>query len=632
MKSRFIFAVAATLILTNCTGVDNPSAEQDYASIAAEMENGVTRTSVTDEGYFTWSTGDQVWIHTTSGYTTGTLSSGAGSSSANFTYGSYFGEMTGKAVYPFNRNHAISGDELTVQLPATYDLGANTENTNAAMYAEVSAGKLMFNHLAGVMRFEFKNVPAGANQFRITLDKKINGVFTADLTQDYPTLSTSETTEDAEKTVTLNFDTLEEACDLKFFVPLPTGTYNSLELAIGNGTEDTWTYSNEVTNTISRKSLILMPTVTMGGTIGGDIENDGNIEGDIENEETEYYLTFADGTTSTSLSLPVNENNGLKSVYLYDLTTNITEAESVEVITPEGAESWIRHTIDITNKRWAVWVSENTAASERSAVIRLASKSNPDASVELTITQEGIPEDIMVFENSEVEAACYAFDNGDGFLTESEIAAVTNLAWMTFPKTTEVSFNEFEYFTSVTTIPDNFFESSKLTAVKFPSSLKYINTSAFWDCTNLTAIELPENVTIQAYAFYGTGLTELTIPSGANIDDGVGAFQSCSGLTTVYVEDGLSSIPESTFANCTSLESISIPGTVTRIDNSCLNACTALKTVTVKATTPPTLTSDVFSDCSSLETIYVPSTALDDYKAATYWSAYSDKMSGTSFE
>ena len=43
----------------------------------------------------------------------GTLASGAGSSKAQFSYGSFIGEMTGKGIYPYNAGHSISENTLT---------------------------------------------------------------------------------------------------------------------------------------------------------------------------------------------------------------------------------------------------------------------------------------------------------------------------------------------------------------------------------------------------------------------------------------------------------------------------------------------------------------------------------------
>jgi hypothetical protein len=244
MKLRFLTTLAFAFVLAGCA---NKIEQTELAenTIAAIMENDGTRTSVSDEGSFAWTAEDQVWLHTTSGYTIGTLSSGAGSANGTFTYGAIFGELTGKAVYPYNENHAISSDELTVYLPATYDLGSSTENTNAIMFAQMDGGRLKFNHLAGVMRFVFKDVPAGVNQFQLTLDQKINGKFTADLTQEYPTIATVATASQSEKTVTLNFDALQSEGDLRLIVPVPIGTYNSLSIKLNNFSENVYTYTSD---------------------------------------------------------------------------------------------------------------------------------------------------------------------------------------------------------------------------------------------------------------------------------------------------------------------------------------------------------------------------------------------------
>ena len=270
MKYRVLSLLAfAGILFSSCVKENFPA---EGGSILAVMENEDTRTSVTDEGRFTWSEGDQVWLHTTSEGVVGTLSSGAGTASANFSYGSYVGEMTGKSVYPYNEGHSISDDVLSLVMPSSYDLGSALTNPNAAMYGVLSDGRLKFNHMAGVMRFKFKNVPTGVNRFTITLDKKISGTFTGDLTEAFPVIETSDDAAEAEKTITLNFNALTETSDIALYIPLPLGTYNSLDLALYAGTNSVWTYSKSVTNTIARKSLKLMPAVTLGGTIGGDIE------------------------------------------------------------------------------------------------------------------------------------------------------------------------------------------------------------------------------------------------------------------------------------------------------------------------------------------------------------------------
>lgn len=292
MKLRFFsIFVLVGLLLSSCAVEEVPVTEH---TILAVMEGDQTRTSVTDAGVFSWSAGDQVWLQTTNGSVVGTLSSGAGTSSAEFTYGGFVGEMTGKAVYPYNDGHSISGGVLNFVLPASYDLGSSLTNTNAAMYGVNVGGTIKFNHIAGVMRFKFKDVPAGVNKFTITLDKKINGTFTADLAEEYPVIETSSASAASEKTITLNFIALTAKSDISIYVPLPIGTYNSLELGLYDDSQAVWTYSKSVTNTVSRKSLKLMPVVTLGGSVDGDIE--GGVENLSAKGTANSYIVSKSGT------------------------------------------------------------------------------------------------------------------------------------------------------------------------------------------------------------------------------------------------------------------------------------------------------------------------------------------------
>lgn len=298
MKLRFFsIFVLAGLLLSSCAVEEVPVTEH---TILAVMEGDQTRTSVTDEGVFLWSAGDQVWLQTTNGSVAGTLSSGAGTSRASFSTGVFIGDLTGKAVYPYNAGHSISGDELSFVLPSSYDLGSNLTNTNAAMYGVDVDGTIRFNHLAGVMRFVFRNAPVGTDKFQITLDKKISGVFTADLSEALPVIETSAASSQSEKTVTLNFDALQSVSDICLYIPLPVGTYTTLGLEIWAGDKSLWSYSNTVTNKIDRKTLKLMPAVNMGTSVDGDIEGgDGNVESGVadlsENGTANSYIVSSAG-------------------------------------------------------------------------------------------------------------------------------------------------------------------------------------------------------------------------------------------------------------------------------------------------------------------------------------------------
>ncbi len=114
----------------------------------------------------------------------------------------------------------------------------------------------------------------------------------------------------------------------------------------------------------------------------------------------------------------------------------------------------------------------------------------------------------------------------------------------------------------VTEIDDYaFFEDTYITSVSFEkaSKLKKIGSNAFYGCSRLTEVVLPDNLE----------------------EAGFGVFQNCTGLKSVSL-GGLGSVPSQAFYNCASLERLDIPETV------------------------ETIGARSFENCASLEDIYIP--------------------------
>ncbi|MBE5747485.1 MAG: leucine-rich repeat domain-containing protein [Clostridiales bacterium] len=81
-----------------------------------------------------------------------------------------------------------------------------------------------------------------------------------------------------------------------------------------------------------------------------------------------------------------------------------------------------------------------------------------------------------------------------------------------------------------------FYGCSSLTEIVIPEGVTSIGDGAFRGCTSLTSVVIPERVTsIGGYAFYGcSSLTEIVIPEGVtNIGDY--AVYGCTNLT-IYCE------------------------------------------------------------------------------------------------
>ncbi|MDR1468239.1 MAG: leucine-rich repeat domain-containing protein [Spirochaetaceae bacterium] len=79
-------------------------------------------------------------------------------------------------------------------------------------------------------------------------------------------------------------------------------------------------------------------------------------------------------------------------------------------------------------------------------------------------------------------------------------------------------------------------------------------------------------------AFSDSGLTSVTIPDGVTTI-GAKAFSGCRSLTSVTIPDSVTDIGGWAFSECTSLTSVTIPNSVTDIGAGAFAGCTSLKTI-----------------------------------------------------
>ena len=156
---------------------------------------------------------------------------------------------------------------------------------------------------------------------------------------------------------------------------------------------------------------------------------------------------------------------------------------------------------------------------------------------------------------------------------------------------------------NVTSISDDAFGyCSGLTSVTIPNSVTSIGCYAFVGCTNLTSMTLPSSVTsIGEHAFRDcAGLKSVTIPSSVTSID-VNAFRDCSGLESVTIQDGVTSIGWYAFYGCSSLASVTIPASVTSIGYAAFYGCSGL----VSAVVPACRLSSMFPDSKCLQRIEI---------------------------
>ena len=129
--------------------------------------------------------------------------------------------------------------------------------------------------------------------------------------------------------------------------------------------------------------------------------------------------------------------------------------------------------------------------------------------------------------------------------------------------------------------------STSATTVTIPSTINgypvtSIGTYAFYKCTSLTRIIIPNSVTsICDYAFSNcTSLASVTIGDSVT-SIGNDAFSSCDALSSIIIPDGVSSIGAYAFYFCSSLTSIKIPSDLTYIGDYAFSYCDSLNSVYV---------------------------------------------------
>ena len=162
-----------------------------------------------------------------------------------------------------------------------------------------------------------------------------------------------------------------------------------------------------------------------------------------------------------------------------------------------------------------------------------------------------------------------------------------------------------------------FYNCSNLVSISLPEGVDRISHSAFMGCSNLTSIIIPDNLQyIEGFAFNGcSNLSAIDIPNDVSVIY-ESAFEGCGKLTEIVLPGNITFIDKNLFKGCSGLTSILIPSAVTSIRSGAFSGCIELKEITLNNSLT-TVEWNVFQNCTSLTSIAIPSSV-----TSLNWSAF----------
>jgi len=149
---------------------------------------------------------------------------------------------------------------------------------------------------------------------------------------------------------------------------------------------------------------------------------------------------------------------------------------------------------------------------------------------------------------------------------------------------------------------------------------------------------IPSNVTaIGDYAFRYMGLTSIDIPNNI-VSLGHMAYGNLDNIYSLEVPDGVQTIGYAAFCWNRDLETVTLGKGLINLASEAFQDCRKLTTVKMMSTTPPTITNefedenpDPFNSYGNPSlrsgiTLYVPASALETYKADSYWGTFKEVL------
>jgi len=203
----------------------------------------------------------------------------------------------------------------------------------------------------------------------------------------------------------------------------------------------------------------------------------------------------------------------------------------------------------------------------------------------------------ITFADANVKARCVANwdSNSDGELSYAEAAAVASLGNVFKNKTNIQSFTELEYFISLGTIGEQaFYGCTALTQVTIPENVTSIGSQAFWNCPALQTV----NFNARNCASMKTTYNSNTYPMFSSNTNG-----AAPAITKVVIGSNVTRIPDYAFYNASNINNrLVVRSSVTEIGNYAFYGCTSMPQMLIQGNGLQTIGNYAFYNCSALST------------------------------
>ena len=176
-----------------------------------------------------------------------------------------------------------------------------------------------------------------------------------------------------------------------------------------------------------------------------------------------------------------------------------------------------------------------------------------------------------------------------------------------------------------------FYGCSNLSSLTIPSSITRIyGEDVFLGCSNLQYAEYDnglylgnsENAYLVLAKTTSTDITDFYVDGWCKIISPK-AFYQCTSLTSVTIPEGVVSIEEKAFEFCSNLNSVTLPSTVAYVGTYAFANCTGFSDFTCLAEEVPETERNAFGWCETEnKTLHVPGASIESYQNTYPWSNF----------